>query len=264
MASPQPAMAVAVYLRVSTEEQRERQSILTQSEFAGRYCELHSLSVYRTYADDGVSGTISLHRREEGCQVLEDARQGKFNQLLVYRLDRLGRDTRQILNVVDELEKLQVRVRSMTEEFDTGNPAGKLMLTMLCGFATHEHDVIRERSVAGTLRLAETGAWMGGIVPYGYRKEGEKKNARLVVSGEMVPGLGMSEADVVRTIYQMAAVDRISCRIIAQKLNDLKVPCAYTRDDRLMTRGKRKQRTSGMWRAGRVRNMIVSSTYKGI
>ena len=109
-------MAVAVYVRVSTEEQRERQSILTQREFGDRYCDLHKITVHRVYSDDGVSGTVPLERRPEGSQILKDARLGRFDQLLVYRLDRLGRETRLILNAVAELEKLGVRVRSMTEE----------------------------------------------------------------------------------------------------------------------------------------------------
>src|ERR1700722_4306805 len=117
-------MPVAIYCRVSTEEQRERQSILTQREFGDRYTALHQLAVHRVYADDGVSGTIPLDRRSEGSQVLKDARLGKFDQLLIFRLDRLGRDTRLILNAVAELEKLGVRVRSMTEEFDTASATG--------------------------------------------------------------------------------------------------------------------------------------------
>ena len=63
-------MAVAVYLRVSTEEQRERQSIATQREFGERYCQLHNHSVYRVYADDGVSGTVPIESRTEGAQIL--------------------------------------------------------------------------------------------------------------------------------------------------------------------------------------------------
>src|SRR3954454_25051532 len=133
-------MAVGVYLRVSTEEQRERQSIATQREFGERYCQLHKLAVSRVYADDGVSGTVPLEQRPDGGQILRDARLGKFDQLLVYKLDRLGRETRLILNAVAELEKLGVRVRSMTEEFDTGTSTGRLMLTMLSGFASHERD----------------------------------------------------------------------------------------------------------------------------
>jgi site-specific DNA recombinase len=257
-------MAIAIYARVSTEEQRERQSIRTQLEFGERYCQLHSLPVFRIYSDDGVSGTVPLDRRPEGSQILKDAQDGKFNQLLVFRLDRLGRDTRLILNAVAELEKLGVRVRSMTEEFDTASATGRLMLTMLSGFATHEREVIRERSVAGTFRVAEAGAWLGGIVPYGYRKDGEKRSARIVLSEEPIPGGSMSEVEVIREVFRMAAVERKSCRIIAERLNQLHVPCAYARDDRMVLRGKRKQKTSGHWRPGRIRGLLTNKTYMGL
>jgi site-specific DNA recombinase len=257
-------MALAIYVRVSTEEQRERQSIATQREFGERYCQLHKLAVYRVYADDGVSGTVPLQDRPDGGQILRDARLGKFDQLLVFKLDRLGRETRLILNAVAELEKLSVRVRSMTEEFDTGTSTGRLMLTLLSGFASHERDVIRERSVAGTNRVAEGGAWLGGIVPYGYRKVGEKRDAHLEISENLIPGLAMSEADVIREVFRIAAVEGKSCRVIAERLNALRVPCAYVRDDRLLLRGKRKERTSGVWRPGRIRWLITNATYKGV
>src|SRR5450759_3087677 len=162
-------MPVALYLRVSTEEQRERQSIVTQRDFVQRYCELHQLPVYEIFADDGVSGTVPIESRPAGKRVLAAARQGKFDQLLVFKLDRLGRETRLILNSVAELENHGVRTRSMTEEFDTATATGRLMLTMLSGFAAHEREVIRERSVAGTNRCAEAGAWLGGVVTYANR-----------------------------------------------------------------------------------------------
>lgn len=257
------AMAVAAYLRVSTDEQRERQTIATQRDFAQRFCSLHELTIGKEYADDGVSGTVPFDRRPEGRQLLRDARLKKFDQLLVYRLDRLGRDTRLTLEVVAELEKYGVRVKSMTEEFDTATASGRLMLTMLSGFAAHERDVIRERSMAGTDRVAQSGAWLGGIVPFGYRKEGEKRSARLVISEEPIPGVALSEAEVIRVLFRMAATEKKSCFAIADYLNRIGVPCAYVRDDRTVSRGKRKGRTSGLWRPGRVRNLLISTTYMG-
>ena len=256
-------MAVAVYVRVSTEEQRERQSIVTQREFASRYCDLHQLSVYQTYADDGVSGTVPLELRPSVIHLLEDARNHKFDQLLVYKLDRLGRETRLILNAVAELEKLGVRVRSMTEEFDTATATGRLMLTMLSGFAAHEREVIRERSVEGTNRLAAAGAWMGGVVPYGYRKEGERGQGRLVISEEPISGFDSSEAGIVRTIYRMSAVERKSCQKIADHLNRTGVPCGSAQDANEVQSGKRNRRTAPVWRPSHIRNMIVSRTYMG-
>jgi site-specific DNA recombinase len=76
--------------------------------------------------------------------------------------------------------------------------------------------------------------------------------------------LDLSEADVIRMIYRMAAVERRSCYEIAARLDELRVPCAYRRDDRLVLRGKRRERTAGLWRPARIRNLIVSTTYKGV
>src|SRR5690242_17919738 len=121
-------MAVAVYVRVSTEEQRERQSIVTQREFGDRFCALHGLEIFQMYADDGVSGTVPIEQRPGGTALLRDARLKRFGQVLIYRLDRLGRETRLILNAVAEFEKCGVRVKSMTEEFDTSSATGRLML----------------------------------------------------------------------------------------------------------------------------------------
>jgi site-specific DNA recombinase len=257
-------MAIAIYARVSTEEQQQRQSIRTQIEFAQRHCELHELVVYRTYSDDGISGTVALAERPEGSQLVRDARLGKFDRVLLFRLDRLGRVTRQILESVADLEKSGVRVVSLTEAFDAGTPAGQLMLTMLSGFAAHEHAVIRERCMAGTLRVAEAGAWLGGVVPFAYRKVGEKRDAHLVISDDPIPGLAMSEAEVIREVFRMASVEHKSCRIIAARLNALNIPCAYVRDDRLTMRGKRLERTAGIWRAGRVRGLLTNKTYMGV
>ena len=85
------AEKLALLLRVSSEEQRDRETIEIQREFLQEYCRLYGLEVVQIYADDGVSGTIPLHERPEGRRLLEDAKEGKFSTLLVYRLDRLGR-----------------------------------------------------------------------------------------------------------------------------------------------------------------------------
>src|SRR5258706_7226362 len=192
--------------------------------------------------------------------MLEHARAGNFDQLLVYRLDRLGREPRLILNAVAELEKYGVRVRSMTEEFDTATATGRLMLTMLSGFAAHERELIRERSIAGTNRIAEAGAWMGGIVPYAYRKQGERGQARLVISDEPIIGFEFSEAEVVRTIYRMSAVEKQSCHKIAEYLTRAGIPCGSQEPQ---GPGKRNRRIAPIWRPSHVRNMIVSQTYMG-
>jgi site-specific DNA recombinase len=257
-------MTVATYLRVSTEDQRERQTIEMQRQLTQDYCKRNGLSIYETYADDGVPGTIPFGQRPEGARLLRDARLKKFDNVVIYKLDRIGRHELVNLLAITQLEEYGVGLLGVTESLDRTTSSGKAMTGMISVFAGFERDQIRERSMAGTKRVAEAGAWLGGIVPFGYRKRGEKSQARLVVSEEPIGGLDISEAEVIRMIYRMSAIDRKSCFKISEYLNLIGVPCAYVRDDRRISRGKRTGRTAGLWRPGRVRNMLVSTTYKGL
>src|SRR5215212_441125 len=99
---------VALLMRVSSEEQRDRETIEIQEEFLYQYCDLYELEVAQIYKDDGVSGTIPLHERPEGRRLLEDAKAGKFDTVLVYRLDRLGRSLLVIVDAHDRLASLGV------------------------------------------------------------------------------------------------------------------------------------------------------------
>lgn len=254
----------AVYMRVSSEEQRERQSIETQRDYAGRYTAREGGAVRDYYADDGISGTIALDQRPEGQRLLNDARAGKVRRLLIYKLDRLGREALVILSALDELAKCGVEIVSMTEALDLVTPHGRFMAVIQAGAAGYERDSIVQRSMAGSERLARQGVWLGGIVPFGYRVVGKDRDARLVVSEEQLPGLRMSEADVIRLIYRLITEERWSCVKIAHHLTALGVPTAYTRDGREPLRGKRTAATSGIWRPSRVRNLIVGTVYKGI
>ena len=256
-------MSAAIYLRVSSEEQREKQSIEVQREFARRYCEQHEIQVAGLYADDGVTGMLPLEERPEGARLLADALAKKFDTVLVYKLDRLGRDPLLTLMAISELKKRGVKLQSMTEVFDE-SPAGRLMRSMLSSFAGFERETFIQRSVEGRNRLLRLGVWISGVTPYGYRVEGRKREARLVVSEAPVPGTTMSEADVVRLIYRLAGDEGKSCIVIASHLNSLGVPPAYVRDALQNAGGKRRKATSGIWRSGRVRNMLVNTTYRGL
>jgi site-specific DNA recombinase len=257
-------MSSAAYLRVSTEEQRERQTIETQRHFAERWFDQRGIAPVRYYVDDGVSGTIPLEERPEGVRLLADARAGVVKHVFVYKIDRLGRDPLVTMQAASDLKRAGAALQSMTETVDLETPHGRLSMVMLCGVAGYERDSLVARSIEGSNRLARAGAWLGGIVPFGYRVEGRGQHARLVVADDPIPGIGMGEADVVRLVFRLCADERLSSLKIADRLNDLGVPTAYQRDDRKPTRGKRKQRTAGVWRAGRVRNLIVSTTYKGL
>jgi site-specific DNA recombinase len=154
---------VALLLRVSSEEQREKETIELQEEFLEQYCGLYELEVPEIYKDDGVSGTIPLHERPEGRRPLEDAKEGKFDAVLVYKLDRLGRTLLVIVDAHDRLQEAGVALRSATEPIDTSTPSGRLIFQMLASFAEYERGTIRERTQAGRRRAFKNGRQMGAI-----------------------------------------------------------------------------------------------------
>jgi site-specific DNA recombinase len=159
---------VALYLRVSSEEQRDRETIKIQDDFLEQYRSLYELGVADIYKDDGISGTIPLQERPEGRRLLEDAKAGNFDTVLVYRLDRLGRSLLVIVDAHDRLQAAGVALRSATEPIDTSTPSGRLIFQMLATFAEYERETIGERTRAGLHRAARNGTHMGPV-PFGYR-----------------------------------------------------------------------------------------------
>ena len=114
------------------------------------------------------------------------------------------------------------------------------------------------RSADGMNRAAREGRYTGGIVPFGYRVEGHKASARLVPD-EAIAWADRSAADLVRDMYERLALRGQSCRVIAHEFNALGIPTHYARDGR----GVRGRRTQGLWRAGRIRNLVVNPLYRG-
>ena len=257
----QRPLVCSVYCRVSSEEQQERETIENQIEFAAKYCDLLGYEILDWYKDDGISGTIPFEERPGGKRLMNDIRMGKKPDfVLIYNVKRLGRMARITLNSVYELEQLGVAIRSMTEPFDTGNPAGRFMLTVLAGEADFDRDTLLSNMWMGANRKAAQGYWLGGIVPYGYLVV----NGFLEVNEEKIPGFEFSEADIIRLIYYQVAELHLSCVKVADYLNMLHIPTSYVRAGRAILRGKRKVATSGRWTPARIRNIIVNSTYKGI
>lgn len=253
-------MSTAVYVRVSSEDQSDRGTIENQIEFANKYCDLHQFPIAQFYKDDGITGTLPIEERPEGLRLLQDAKNKKFDTLLVYKLDRLGRSARVVLNAVHELEQYGIKVKSMTEPFDTGDAAGRFLLTILAGVADLERSNILDRMWHGANRAARNGKWLGGIVPFGY----EIVDGCLAINDKNINDFHMSEADVIRLIYKLTTEQHMSTIKIADYLNALRVPPSYSANGRRITRGKRKENTAGIWRPSRVGNIIKNTTYKGI
>jgi site-specific DNA recombinase len=237
---------VALYLRVSSEEQREKATIKIQREFLDGYRQLHGLEVAGWYQDDGVSGTISLHERPEGRRLLEDAKEGNFQTVLVYRLDRFGRSLLGIVDAHDRLEALQVALPSTTEPVDTSSPSGRLIFQMLASFAEYERATIRERTQAGLHRAFRNGKHAGRI-PYGY--DIAQDNSFVVVE---------DEACIVREIIANIA-NRATLYSEFKRLNDEGIPSTGYR-----FRGDEARRGTRLWSPSTVRDIVHQTAYSGI
>jgi len=235
---------VALYLRVSSEEQRDKATIDLQREFLSGYCQLHGLEVFERYEDDGVSGTIPLHERPDGKRLLEDAKGANFQTVLVYRLDRLGRSLLGIVDAHDRLETLEVALRSTTEPVDTSTPSGRLIFQMLASFAEYERGTIRDRTQTGLHRALRAGK-QPGRVPYGYRIADDG-------SFEVVE----DEARIVAQIFTNIAEGSTIYREVG-RLNDEGVPSPGYRVSG-------KERVPGeRWNSTTVSDMLASATYVG-
>ncbi|MBN1628247.1 MAG: recombinase family protein, partial [Thermoleophilia bacterium] len=246
---------IAVYQRVSSETQRERETIKTQAEALERaIAAATDVQVTDTYTDDGVSGTVPLSQRPQGARLLADAAQGLFAEVWVYRYDRLARDEIESLLVRRDLTSLGVKLYSVSEGY-----SGDLLYGIQAVMAGEERRVFLARSAEGMNRAAKEGRYCGGIVPYGYRVDGYKNTARLVPQDEPLPSCLMSEAEVICHIYSRLAIDGWSCRQVATELNDLGIPTKYT----IEGRGVRGKAVQGRWGAGRIRNMVVNPVYRG-
>ncbi len=166
-------MRIATYTRISTDEELQPYSLEAQATRLDAYAESQEdWQIVRRFTDQA-SGAIL--ERENLERALREAEAGRFDLLLVYRVDRLSRSVRGLAQILARLDDAKVLFRSATEPFDTASSAGRMMVQLLGVFAEFERSSIVERTIAGMERKAARGEWTGGSVPYGYRLDPERR-----------------------------------------------------------------------------------------
>lgn len=251
----------ALYARVSSEDQAERQTIDAQLTWLRRFAELQELPVAGVYVDDGVSGTIPLDERPDGKRLIDDARAGQFSSVLVMRVNRLGRTLRTLLGAHELLESAGVAIKSGTEPFDTASPVGKFVFQLLASLAELDRATMLEQMTHGRDRVARDGRYTGGPIPFGYMLDAAR---RFVPSERTVEPLGMTEAELVRDIFGRIASGTASLTSESERLSalgiDRTVRYAPSRRDggpaRMIAAGARWGQTS-------LGQMIHNPMYRG-
>ena len=158
---------VAIYIRVSTVHQIDKDSLPMQRQDLIAYAKLMlNTDDYVIFEDAGYSGKNTYRPRFQ--EMMSQIRQGLFSHLLVWKIDRVSRNLLDFATMYAELKQLGVVFVSKNEQFDTSTAMGEAMLKIVLVFAELERNMTSERVTATMISRASNGQWNGGRVPYGY------------------------------------------------------------------------------------------------
>ena len=160
------------YIRVSDESQVDGYSLDAQRMEITRWCERRNYELVGFYADEGVSAhTDNVSKRPQLMKLLEDARTGAFDSVVVHMLDRWARNVGVQRQTLKQLGECGIGFASVTEDVDFTTPSGRLLLTTMGGVAEFFSDQLSLHVKKARKQLAESGL-TGGSVPFGYQCQG--------------------------------------------------------------------------------------------
>ncbi|EIS6279277.1 recombinase family protein [Staphylococcus pseudintermedius] len=197
---------VGGYIRVSTERQVEGYSIEGQITQIEQYCQFNGYELVDIYADRGISGKSM--NRPELQRMLNDAKNGKLDCVMVYKTNRLARNTSDLLTIVEELHRQNVEFFSLSERMEVKNSTGKLMLQILASFSEFERNTILENICNMQHQRALEGYYQGNL-PLGYNNIPDNKKELMI---------NQHEANIVKYIFESYAKGH-GYRKIANALN---------------------------------------------
>ena len=178
------------YVRVSTEEQaRNGISLGAQRAKIRLYAELEGMELIRIIADEGISG-CSVKGRAGVQRLLQLVRDKKVDAVIIYKLDRLARNTVEALEMARLMDRKGVALHSITEKLDTQSAVGKFFFTLMASLAEMERELTGERIRAAMQRKRERGESCSGNPPYGHQ----------IHDGMLIPNT-----------YEQSVIRRIRC-----------------------------------------------------
>ena len=202
------ANKAAIYIRVSTMYQIDKDSLKVQERELIAYCQMVlGIQDYVVFKDAGYSAKNT--DRPDYQKMMERLRSGEFSHLLVWKIDRISRNVLDFASMYKELKSLGIAFVSKNEQFDTSNAMGEAMLKIILVFAELERNITSERTTAVMLSRANSGQWNGGWVPFGY--DWDKSTKTLDIN--------QIQAKVVRMIYDLYEQYQ-SCIFVSRKLNE--------------------------------------------
>ena len=180
-----------IYIRVSTDEQAKHGfSIRAQKEKLLNYANIKEWAIYDIYIDEGLSGKNL--ERPQIQKLLSDIKVKEVNNVLVFKIDRLTRSTKDLIDLIELFQKYNCDFNSLTESIDTSSPTGRMFIKIIGLFAEFERETIGERIKVGLERKVKEGySLCSSTTSYGYtRKKGQK-----------IQTIDIKEAKIVKQIY---------------------------------------------------------------
>jgi len=231
-------LETGIYVRVSTEEQaQEGFSIRAQEQKLKDFVKIKEWSIYKIYADEGISGK-NITERPAINKMIKDIEKGHIKNVLVFKIDRLTRNTADLIRLIDLFNTYDCAFNSLTESIDTQSATGRMFIKIIGIFAEFERENISERSRLGFERKVREGySLCTGLISYGYdRKKGEK-----------VQTINERETVFVKEIFNMFVNQHMSYLDIAKNLNSRGIPT----------------KANSVWHARTVKNVLTNCNYIG-
>lgn len=201
-------LKAAIYIRVSTHWQIDKDSLQVQKRELIAYCEMVlGINDYEIFEDPGYSAKNT--DRPDYQRMIGRLRTGEFSHLLVWKIDRISRNLLDFASMYNELKELGVTFVSKNEQFDTSSAIGEAMLKIILVFAELERNMTSERVTAVMLSRANNGQWNGGRIPYGYDYDKTEK----------VFSVNQQEASIVKLIFDLYE-ELQSLLFVARTLNE--------------------------------------------
>jgi len=146
---------VAIYVRVASDNQEETCGIEAQEKRLRDFViqNDYSLDERHVYKDRCVSGFLPLEKRPEAKKLFEGARKHEFDTVIVYRIDRLFRKAKLLLEAMDEFDRLKIDIQSVTDHINTNSSEGRFMMTIFSSMAEMERNIIQERIMRGKMAI---------------------------------------------------------------------------------------------------------------
>ncbi len=148
---------IAIYARVSTDKQSTENQLLELRTL----CTKLGYTIIQEYTDNGISGAKSRDERPALDLLLKDATRRKFDMVMCWSIDRLGRSLQHLVEILNELQALKVDLYFQQQGMDTSTPSGRMIFSVFGAIGEFERNLIRERVLAGQQRAKANGVKLG-------------------------------------------------------------------------------------------------------